>query len=145
MIPVRHKGNISRSCRKQTIMGISGLLNKQDNFRKAYHNFNIQKVASYGETDRQRLLNDASVIRNRLKIDAAIHNAGIILKLYEEYGPFKNWLDKHHLLTKQEWTGLFKRTFSFTDREIVNEFFINTGYLKGAHIEKCPNFKESLN
>lgn len=120
------------------------ILNKQDNFRKAYHNFNIQKVASYGETERQRLLNDASIIRNRLKIDAAIHNAGIILKLQEEYGSFKNWLDKHHPMTKQEWTGLFKRTFRFTGGEIVNEFLISTGYLKGAHIEKCPRFKEVL-
>src|ERR1044072_3054307 len=57
------------------------ILKKEKNFRKAYHNFEIAKVAKYKEKDRARLLNDAGIIRNRLKVDAAIHNANVILQL----------------------------------------------------------------
>ncbi len=120
------------------------ILNKQENFRKAFHNFSIEKVAAYNETDRQRLLNDAGIIRNRLKIDAAIHNANRILQLQAEYGSFKKWLDKHHPQTKQEWVKLFKHTFRFTGGEIVNEFLMSTGYLPGSHIESCKVYSEIL-
>jgi DNA-3-methyladenine glycosylase I len=114
------------------------ILKKQENFEKAFHHFNIQEVASYQEPDRQRLLNDAGIIRNRLKIDATIHNANVILHLQREFGSFKNWLDHHHPLTLQAWIKLFKQTFKFTGGEIVNEFLLSTGYLPGAHIESCP-------
>jgi len=50
-----------------------------ENFRKAYHNFNIKKIASYKEADRKRLLSDPGIIRNRLKVNAAIENAKTIL------------------------------------------------------------------
>jgi DNA-3-methyladenine glycosylase I len=118
------------------------ILKKQDNFRKAFHNFSVTKVASYEETDRQRLLGDAGIIRNRLKIDAAIHNANVILMLQEESGSFKNWLDRHHPLTLQEWVKLFKQTFRFTGGEIVNEFLVSTGYLPGSHIESCKIYRK---
>ncbi len=120
------------------------ILKKEENFRKAFHNFDIKKVASYEETDRQRLLNDAGIIRNHLKIDAAIQNAKLILQLQKEHGSFKNWLDIHHPLTKEEWTKLFKNTFRFTGGEIVNEFLVSTGYLPGAHIESCRQYKSVL-
>lgn len=120
------------------------ILNKQDNFRKAYHQFNIKKVASYKEADRQRLLEDAGIIRNRLKVDAAIHNANIILRLQKENGSFKSWLDTHHPKTKMEWMKLFKQTFKFTGGEIVNEFLMSTGYLPGAHIESCGIYRKVL-
>jgi len=94
-------------------------------------------VAGYKEADRTRLLNDAGIIRNRLKVDAAIHNAGVILQLQKEFGSFKNWLDHHHPKTKLEWVKIFKQTFKFTGGEIVNEFLMSIGYLKGAHIESC--------
>src|SRR5438874_13767144 len=55
------------------------ILKKQDNFRKAYNNFNIKKVAAYTDKDVQRLLNDPGIIRNRLKINAAVENAKTIL------------------------------------------------------------------
>ena len=113
------------------------ILNKQDNFRRAFHNFSVKKVASYTDTDRQRLLNDAGIIRNRLKIDATIHNANVILQIQKEFGSFKKWLDQHHPKTKQEWMKLFKQTFKFTGGEIVNEFLMSTGYLEGSHIDSC--------
>lgn len=85
------------------------ILKKQDNFRKAYHHFNIKKVAAYKEKDIDRLLNDAGIIRNKLKVHAAVENAKTILKLQKEFGSFKNWIDSHHPKTKQEWTLLFKK------------------------------------
>lgn len=120
------------------------ILNKQDNFRKAYHRFNIKKIARYGEEDRQRLLADAGIIRNRLKIDAAIHNAKVILQLQKEYGSFKGWIDHHHPKMKDEWVKLFKKTFRFTGGEIVNEFLMSTGYLPGAHIHSCSINKKTI-
>ncbi len=120
------------------------ILNKQANFKKAYHKFNIKRVASYNEKERSRLLNDAGIIRNRLKVDAAIENAKIILKLQKEFGSFKNWLDDNHPLSREEWTKLFKRTFKFTGGEIVNEFLMSTGYLPGAHTESCSFYKKVL-
>jgi DNA-3-methyladenine glycosylase I len=90
------------------------------------------------------LLNDAGIIRNRLKVDAAIHNANVILALQEEYGSFKNWLDYHHPKTKEEWVRLFKKTFRFTGGEITNEFLLSTGYLEGAHHPNCPIYKKAL-
>lgn len=118
------------------------ILKKADNFRKAYHRFKIEKVAKYGEQDRERLLNDAGIIRNRLKVNAAIVNAQKILELRKEYGFFKGWLDAHHPLAKDEWTKLFKKTFVFTGGEIVNEFLMSTGYLTGAHQKDCPVYKK---
>ncbi|MBP6857572.1 MAG: DNA-3-methyladenine glycosylase I [Candidatus Pacebacteria bacterium] len=113
------------------------ILNKQKNFQKAYHKFNIKKVASYKTPDKNRLLKDAGIIRNRLKIEAAIYNAGVILKLQKEHGSFKKWLDSHKGKTREEWTKLFKTTFHFTGGEIVNEFLMSTGYLPGAHVKGC--------
>jgi DNA-3-methyladenine glycosylase I len=113
------------------------ILRKADNFRKAYHNFNVAKVAAYGEEDFTRLLNDPGIIRNRLKINAAIVNAQRILELQKEYGSFRSWLDSHHPLTKEEWVKLFKHNFVFTGGEIVNEFLMSTGYLPGAHTADC--------
>jgi DNA-3-methyladenine glycosylase I len=118
------------------------ILNKQHNFKKAFHNFNIKKVASYKEVDREKLLSDAGIIRNRLKIDATIHNANIILGIQKEHGSFKAWLDVHKGLNKEGWVKLFKQTFKFTGGEIVNEFLMSTGYLPGAHVKDCKYYKE---
>lgn len=120
------------------------ILKKQENFRKAYDNFNIKKVAEYDESDISRLLQDTGIIRNRLKINAAIHNAKVILKLQEEFGSFKNWLNANHPNEKQEWVKLFKKTFKFTGGEIVNEFLQSIGYLKGAHLATCPIYGKVL-
>jgi DNA-3-methyladenine glycosylase I len=114
------------------------ILQKQEGFRRAYHNFDLQTVAAYGEEDRLRLLNDPGIIRNRLKINAAIENAQRILEIQKEYGSFAAWLDQHHPLSKPEWVKLFKKTFRFTGGEIVGEFLMSTGYLPGAHAEDCP-------
>lgn len=121
------------------------MLRKQGGFRTAYSNFSIEKVAQYDEKDRDRLLQDPDIIRNRLKINAAIVNAQKILELKKEFGSFKNWLDANSPLTKAEWVKLFKKTFKFTGGEIVNEFLMSTGYLPGAHDEDCPVFLKLAN
>ncbi len=114
------------------------ILKKEKSFREAYDHFDIKKVAAYEELDRVRLLNDAGIIRNKLKVNAAIENAKTILILQEQYGSFENWLTHHHPKTKEEWVKLFKKTFKFTGGEIVNEFLMSIGYLDGAHDADCP-------
>src|SRR5690606_28425963 len=94
------------------------------------------------DKDRERLMNDAGIVRNRLKINAAIENAKILLEIQKEYGSFENWIKKHHPLTKEEWVKLFKKTFRFTGGEIVNEFLMSIGVLPNAHDEDCPIFKK---
>jgi DNA-3-methyladenine glycosylase I len=118
------------------------ILKKADNFRSAYSQFDIDRIAAYDETDRERLLNDTGIVRNRLKVNAAIENARRIQNLRSEYGSFKGWLDAHHPLTKDEWVKLFKKNFKFVGGEIVNEFLMSTGYLPGAHEESCPIYSK---
>jgi DNA-3-methyladenine glycosylase I len=87
------------------------------------------------------LLADAGIIRNRLKIDAAIANAQTILELRRTHGSFAGWLAAHHPRSKDEWTKLFRKTFRFTGGEIVNEFLMSIGYLAGAHVPSCPVYQ----
>ncbi len=72
------------------------ILKKEEGFRKAYDNFDIQKVANYNEKERERLLNDSGIIRNKLKVNAAIENAKTIMELQKEFGSFEKWLEHHH-------------------------------------------------
>jgi DNA-3-methyladenine glycosylase I len=118
------------------------ILKKREGFTKAYDGFDVDRVAAYGEDDRARLLADPGIIRNRLKVDAAISNARTIQELRESHGGFKAWLDHHHPLTKEEWVKLFKKTFRFTGGEIVGEFLMSLGYLPGAHDTTCPVYRE---
>lgn len=114
------------------------ILRKEEAFRKAYDNFSVDKVAAYGKAEITRLLSDSGIIRNRLKINAAVFNANKIIELRKEYGSFRNWLDSHHPLSKAEWVKLFKKTFKFTGGEIVGEFLTSIGMLPGAHDADCP-------
>ncbi len=66
---------------------------KWPNFKKAFQNFSIDKVAEFDEKDVQRLLSDASIVRNRLKILAAINNAREFQNVRREYGSFQRYLD----------------------------------------------------
>jgi DNA-3-methyladenine glycosylase I len=120
------------------------ILKKRTAFRKAYHGFAVERVARYGARDTARLMQDAGIIRNRLKIEAAIANARTILTIRKSHHSFAGWLDAHHPLAKPEWVKLFKQTFRFTGGEIVGEFLMSTGYLPGAHRESCPVFPTIL-
>ena len=114
------------------------ILKKREGFHRAYDGFRVDAVAAYGEDDRARLLSDPGIVRNRLKVDAAIHNAQVVRGLREGHGSFAAWLDAHHPREREEWVRLFKRTFRFTGGEITGEFLVSIGYLPGAHHPDCP-------
>ncbi len=114
------------------------ILKKRQNFRRAYDAFDIATVAGYDDAERGRLLADAGIIRNRLKVNAAIANARTLCQIRAQHGSFSAWLDHHHPLDKSDWVRLFRRTFRFTGGEIVGEFLMSTGYLPGAHQSFCP-------
>jgi len=116
------------------------ILKKEPAFRKAFSNYDVKKVASYKEKDRERLLNDAGIIRNRLKINASIENAKVILVLQKEYGSFDKWLEMNFPKTLPEWVKLFKKTFKFTGGEIVNEFLTSIGFFPVTHDKSCKAY-----
>jgi len=120
--------------------GLSWLtvLQKRENFRKAYAGFDVDRVAAFGEADRARLLADSGIVRNRLKVNAAIENAKRVQLLRGSHGGFAAWLDAHHPRPKPDWVKLFKKTFVFTGGEITGEFLMSLGYLPGAHQVGCP-------
>jgi DNA-3-methyladenine glycosylase I len=117
------------------------ILKKREAFKAAYADFDVDRVAAFKARDKARLLKDAGIIRNRLKIEAAIENAKRIQGLRESHGSFAHWIDAHHPLSKEEWVKLFKKTFRFTGGEIVGEFLMSLGYLPGAHQPDCPIYK----
>jgi len=114
------------------------ILKKRKGFREAYDGFDVDRVAGYGERDRTRLLADARIVRNRLKINAAIYNAQVIRAMRDSHGGFAGWMRAHHPLTKDAWVKLFRRTFRFTGGEITGEFLMSIGYLPSPHREDCP-------
>jgi len=128
------------------------ILKKREAFRAAYRGFDPAVVARFGAREVRRLMADAGIIRNRLKIEAAIANAKTVLALRKSHGSFAGWLDAHLAVdedvkrarTKEEWVALFKKTFRFTGGEIVGEFLLSTGYLPGAHRESCPVYSRVL-
>ncbi|MBT4879381.1 MAG: DNA-3-methyladenine glycosylase I [Alphaproteobacteria bacterium] len=122
----------------------STILKKRQNFFEAFQGFDPGVVAKFGGGDMDRLMQDAGIIRNRLKIEATIKNARTILDLAKTHGSFSNWLLTNHPLSKDEWVKLFKKTFFFTGPEIVGEFLMSLGYLPGAHASNCPVYKEII-
>jgi DNA-3-methyladenine glycosylase I len=68
------------------------ILRKRENFRKAFDNFDYRKIALYDESKKNLLLNDAGIIRNRLKIDATIANAKAFIKVQQEFGTFSKYI-----------------------------------------------------
>ncbi len=114
------------------------MLKKREGFNAAFDGFDVDRVADYGERDVARLLADAAIIRNRLKIAAVIENARRIRALRESHGGFAPWLAAHHPRDKADWVKLFKKTFKFTGGEVTGEFLMSIGYLPGAHAPDCP-------
>ena len=114
------------------------ILRKREAFRAAFADFDVDRVAAFGDAEVALLLADAGIIRNRLKIAATIENARRIQELRRDHGSFAAWLDAHHPQPREDWVKLFKQTFRFTGGEIVNEFLMSLGYLAGAHEPSCP-------
>ncbi len=120
------------------------ILKKRPHFVDAFHGFDIDRIARYRARDRARLLANAGIIRNRLKIDAVIENAVRLQEIRGSHGSFRAWLDAHHPRPLEDWVALFKRTFRFTGNEITREFLVSTGYLEGAHVPACPVYDRIL-
>ena len=131
------------------------ILYKRETFRRAFHNFEADRVAAYGTRERQRLLADAGIIRNRQKVDAAINNAKAVLTVREEFGSLSDYLwdfvggrpirrrhpggqnpdrsPESDALSKD----LQSRGFSFVGSTIVYAFMQGVG-LVNDHKRSCP-------
>ncbi|MFN0041687.1 MAG: DNA-3-methyladenine glycosylase I [Alphaproteobacteria bacterium] len=131
-----------RLCLEINQAGLSWLtvLKKRQAFRDAFMGFEPRAVAAFGARDVKRLMADEGIIRNRLKIESTIDNAGRVLRLADEHGSFAAWIAAHHPRDKDGWIKLFRATFRFMGPEIVNEFLMSIGYLSGAHNRDCPVF-----
>jgi DNA-3-methyladenine glycosylase I len=136
------------------------VLYKRDHFRKAFSDFNPEKVAAFTEKDEQRLLNDSGIIRNRLKIKAAISNAHAFLKVAGEFGSFdkyiwkfvdykpidNHWQDVSDIpaktqLSDQISADLKKRGFKFVGSTVVYAHMQATGMVND-HNTDCFRYKE---
>ena len=117
------------------------VLKRREGMRRAFADFNVDRIAAMGPDDEARLLADPAIIRNRLKVAAIIENARRVQALRASHGGFSKWLDANHPRDKAEWVKLFGKTFKFTGGEIVGEFLMSLGYLHGAHAEDCPVYK----
>ena len=87
------------------------ILKKKENFRKSFDNFDIKKISKYQEKDIKRLLEDSSIIRNKLKINAVIFNAEKVISIQKEYSSFYNWLMNNQTYNLSQWVKLFKKIF----------------------------------
>ena len=68
------------------------ILRKRDNYRRLFDNFEVDKVAAYSEEKIEALLQDAGIIRNRLKVNAAVTNARLFMDVQNEFGSFRNYI-----------------------------------------------------
>lgn len=120
--------------------GLSWLivLKKRPALVAAFDGFDVEAVAAYGEAERDRLLADVGIIRNRRKIDAIIENARRLRAIRASHGSFAAWIAAHHPCEKNDWVALFRHTFVFMGGEVVNEFLMSIGVLAGAHRPDCP-------
>jgi DNA-3-methyladenine glycosylase I len=126
--------------------GLSWLtvLQKRAAFRAAFADFDVDRVAAFGDDDVRRLLADSGIVRNRQKIAAVIANACRIQEMRGSHGSFHGWLEAHHPRSPDEWTRLFRKNFRFTGGLIVGEFLMSLGFLPGAHEPDCPVYARIL-
>ncbi len=119
--------------------GLSWLtvLKKRGAFRRAFHRFEPERVARMTAADVDRLMQDAGVIRNRLKITSTIENARRVLQLQREHGSFRRWIASLDDSRPAETVRLFRATFRFMGPEIVNEFLVCLGKRPVRHQPHC--------
>lgn len=117
----------------------STILQREEGIRAAFSNFEVLKIATFGEDEIIRLKADPRIIRNELKIRAIIYNAEQIQKIQSEFGSFRSWLVQKSLSEHDlaEWLVLFKKQFKFVGKEIVKEFLMSLNLLPGAHDIDC--------
>jgi DNA-3-methyladenine glycosylase I len=120
------------------------ILKKQEFFFEAFDKYDFYKVAVYDDSKIESLLQNKGIIRNKLKINAVIHNANKMIEIVEQNGSFLNWLSLQGEITLEEWVKLFKKNFKFVGKEIVNEFLMSINLLPGAHDTDCEKYKQNL-
>ena len=138
----------------------STILNKRENYRKAFDDFDARKIARYSERKVARLLLDAGIVRNRLKIRSAVQNARAFIEVRKEFGTFDNyiwdfvdgkpiqnrWKSMKELPAKTELSDLIskdlkKRGFSFVGSTIVYSHMQATGMVND-HMVGCFRHRE---
>ncbi|HEY0222564.1 MAG TPA: DNA-3-methyladenine glycosylase I [Lactovum miscens] len=136
------------------------ILNKTENFYAAFDNFNIEKVAKYDDTDRERLIQNEGIIRNKLKVNAAIVNAQKVLAIQKEFGSFDAYLwgfvnrkvVENHLsdeasrpasteLSDRISKDMKKRGFKFTGTTVIYAYLQAVGIVND-HLTSCFRYQE---
>jgi len=136
------------------------ILKKRENYRKAFHSFDFNKIANYTERNVERLLADAGIVRNKLKIESAIKNAKGVLDIIDEFGSFDSYIWKYvdGKPIQNKWTSmneipamtkisdamskdLKKRGFNFVGSTICYAFMQAIGMVND-HTTDCYRYKE---
>jgi DNA-3-methyladenine glycosylase I len=121
------------------------ILRKEQHYREAFDGFCVSKIAKYDEEKIKELMLNPGIVRNKKKIESVVHNAKQVIQIQQQTGSFQAWLVEKGELSLEEWVMVFKKEFKFVGREIVVEFLMSSGYLKGAHDKTCPVYDEILN
>lgn len=132
------------------------ILNKREDFKKAYDNFDIEKIINYDENKINELLSNKKIIRNKLKINASINNAKIFKNIQKEYGSFYNYLTtftKNKILYETDKVtndlsdtiskDLIKKGMKFVGSTIIYSYLQATGFIY-SHDKECFMHKEKL-
>lgn len=132
------------------------VLNKREAFRKAFDNFDVQKVAAYDESKLNALTADAGIIRNKLKINASVVNAKAFIEIEKEFGSFDNYIwgftkgevvfEPCDLRTTSPLSDsiskdLKKRGMKFVGSTVVYSYLQAIGIING-HLEGCWKYKK---
>lgn len=136
------------------------ILRKRENYRRAFHGFDPQKIASYSSSDVKRLLSDPGIVRNRLKIESAIRNARLAVAAMKEFGSLNAffWRYMDHRPIQNTWRSLSelpartplsdamskdlkKRGFNFVGSTICYSFMQAVGMVND-HVVSCFRHKE---
>lgn len=131
------------------------VLNKREHFRVAFDHFDIDKVAAYDDAKKQELAENADIIRNRLKINAAVNNSAVFQEIQKEYGSFGNyiWSFTDGKAVTEEYTvrttsplsdavskDLKKRGMAFVGSTIIYSFLQSIGVING-HAKDCMCYR----
>ena len=130
------------------------ILNKRENFRHAYNNFDIDKIINYDETKINELKENKGIIRNKLKIKASINNAKIFKQIKKEYGSFSKYIwgftnnqiiyetnKASSKLSDQISKDLKKRGMTFVGTTIIYAYLQAIGIVN-SHDENCFKYKK---
>lgn len=138
------------------------ILRKRENYKKAYDNFNVKKVAKYDEKKFKELVNNEGIVRNKLKIESSINNAKLFLEIQKEFGSFCNyiWAFVDHKPVVNSWKKMSdvpaktklsddiskdmkKRGFKFMGSTIVYAHLQATGIVND-HLVDCFRYGEII-